>query len=268
MILCDQRPVGFRLSTSLFLESMKTAPQRFHLIILSLAMFLVLGGCESGDSGGNSQPNPLVEEQSSGRSSSTSPNDRPSSDRQILPDEQTIVAFGDSLTAGLGLSQNQAYPAQLQRRLIRADYPYRVINAGVNGDTTAGGVRRLDWILENRPSIVILELGANDGLRGLPLEDTESNLEIIIQRFQEAGATVILGGMKIPPNYGPEYTNRFASMYESLAREYRLLLIPFFLEGVATNPSLNQPDGIHPTAEGYAIVVENVMNVLEPLLKK
>jgi len=178
------------------------------------------------------------------------------------------VAFGDSLTAGLGIAQDQAYPAQLERHLRQTGYEYQVINAGVNGDTTAGGLRRVEWALRSRPSIVILELGANDGLRGHRLEETASNLEHIIQRFQEEGTTVILAGMKIPPNYGQDYTSRFSALFPTLAQKYSLALIPFFLEGVAAVPGLNQADGIHPTAQGYTQVVENVMEVLEPMLKK
>jgi len=178
------------------------------------------------------------------------------------------VAFGDSLTAGLGITQDLSYPAQLQKRLRQAGYEYQVINSGVNGDTTAGGLRRVGWALKSGPSIVLLELGANDGLRGQRLEETSSNLEQIIQRFQAEEVTVILAGMKIPPNYGQDYTSRFSEMYQTLAKRYQIALIPFFLEGVAAIPSLNQADGIHPTAQGYTVVVENVMKVLEPKLKE
>ncbi|MBI4400114.1 MAG: arylesterase [Nitrospirae bacterium] len=188
------------------------------------------------------------------------------SGEQPRAERPTIVAFGDSLTAGLGVSPEEAFPAQLQRRLDAADYQFRVINAGVSGDTTAGGVRRIDWVLSSRPRIVILELGANDGLRGIDLSQTRANLEQIITRLQAAGVTVVLAGMKLPPNYGPEYTARFAALYPDLARRYRLVSIPFFLEGVAAKTALNQADGIHPTAEGYRVIVDHLMPVLEPLL--
>lgn len=178
-----------------------------------------------------------------------------------------IVAFGNSLTAGLGVSPTRTYPAVLQRRLDQAGYQFEVINAGVSGETTAGGLRRLDWVLKGKPSIVILELGANDGLRGQSLADAYSNLERIIQRLQAAGVRVVLAGMKIPPNYGDEYTINFSVMYEKLARAYELPLIPFLLEGVATVPELNQADGLHPNAEGYHVVAENVMTVLTPLIR-
>lgn len=133
-----------------------------------------------------------------------------------------IVAFGNSLTAGRGVSTDESYPAQLQKRLDEAGYRYSVINAGVSGDTTAGGLRRLSWVLRSEPKMVILELGANDGLRGLPLEQTRSNLEKIIQRLLAKGVTIILTGMKLPPNYGPEYTGRFFEMYGELAEQYKL----------------------------------------------
>src|SRR5262245_7291615 len=193
----------------------------------------------------------------SGRSKSHESTERP-----------RIVAFGDSLTAGLGVPPAQSYPAHLQRTLDAAGYTYLVVNAGVSGDTTAGGVRRVSWALNSKPSIVILELGANDGLRGLSLQETKANLEAIIQQFQQASVTVVLAGVKLPPNYGQDYTDGFATLYQALAKQYRLTLIPFFLDGVAASSSLNQADGIHPTGEGYRLIVERVFPVLEPLLKR
>jgi len=177
-----------------------------------------------------------------------------------------IVAFGDSLTAGLGVAAEESYPARLQRRLDEQGLRYRVINAGVSGDTTAGGVRRVDWVLKSRPVLVILELGGNDGLRGLNLDETKANLERIIKRCQDASVTVILAGMKLPPNYGAEYTKGFEAIYPALAKQYRLTLIPFFLDGVAGSASLNQADGIHPTSEGYRIIADKVMETVKPLL--
>ncbi|MBI3621104.1 MAG: arylesterase [Nitrospirae bacterium] len=178
-----------------------------------------------------------------------------------------IVAFGDSLTSGLGLPVDEAYPAQLERRLREAGYPHRVINAGVSGDTTAGGVRRVDAVLSHQPAIVIVEFGANDGLRGLSISQTRENLANILDRLRSAGARVILAGMKLPPNYGPEYTGQFAAIFPELARTHGATLIPFFLDGVATRPQLNQTDGIHPTAEGYSVTVNTLWPLLEPLLK-
>jgi acyl-CoA thioesterase-1 len=181
-------------------------------------------------------------------------------------DRPRIVAFGDSLTAGLGVAAEESYPAQLQRRLDSRGLRYRVINAGVSGDTTAGGLRRVDWVLKSRPDIVVLELGANDGLRGLKVQETRANLEKIIQRCREASVLVVLAGMKLPPNYGTEYTKSFESIYPALAKQYRLPLIPFFLEGVAGSTALNQSDGIHPTSEGYRIIADLVMEAVRPLL--
>jgi acyl-CoA thioesterase-1 len=177
-----------------------------------------------------------------------------------------IVALGDSLTAGLGVGPQESYPAQLQQRLQALKYPHRVINAGVSGDTSAGGLRRIPWILQGKPVWVLLELGVNDGLRGLSLDQTRSNLQQMIVRLREAGVKVLLAGMKLPPNYGKDYTEAFEAIYPALAKEYRLPFIPFFLEGVAASPVLNQPDGIHPTAEGYRLIVEEVLKTLRPLL--
>lgn len=181
--------------------------------------------------------------------------------------QPVIVAFGDSLTAGLGLPLDQAYPAQLERRLREAGFPHRVVNAGVSGDTTAGGVRRVDAVLAFHPSLVIVEFGANDGLRGLPLSQTRTNLATILDRSRSSGVPVILAGMKLPPNYGPEYTTQFAAIYPDLALTYGSTLFPFFLEGVAAQPQLNQADGIHPTAEGYSVIVSHLLPLLETVLK-
>jgi acyl-CoA thioesterase-1 len=199
---------------------------------------------------------------------SSSPSRKVAEPRPVSAERPSIVAFGDSLTAGLGVPPDQSYPARLQRTLDAAGYAYRVVNAGVSGDTTAGGSRRVSWILKNKPTIVILELGGNDGLRGLSLSETKDNLERIIQQLQQASVTVILAGMKLPPNYGQDYTEGFEALFKALAKQYRLTLIPFFLEGVAGSTSLNQSDGIHPTGEGYRIIVEKIFPTLEALLKR
>lgn len=182
--------------------------------------------------------------------------------------DRLIVAFGDSLTAGLGVAVDQSYPAILERKIKEAGYPYRVLNSGVSGETTAGGLRRVDWVLRSRPDIVLLELGANDGLRGLNPDQTEKNLEEIITRLRKEGVTVVLAGMKMPPNYGKEYTDRFEKIYPTLANRHGIRLIPFFLDGVATHTELNQADGIHPTAEGYRVIVDRIWGIVEPLLRK
>jgi len=192
----------------------------------------------------------------------------PPSNAALRPEERILVAFGDSLTAGLGVSPDESYPARLQEKLLLSGYRYRVVNAGVSGDTTAGGVRRVEWVLKSKPDIVILELGANDGLRGLNLAETRANLERIIQRLLAGGARVILAGMKLPPNYGADYARTFQAMYVELAKQQGITLIPFFLEGVAAQTALNQADGIHPTGQGYAVIVNSLWPALEPLLKK
>lgn len=189
-----------------------------------------------------------------------------SSEFSTSQEERIIVAFGDSLTAGLGVAPQESYPAQLEARLHAEGYSYRVVNAGVSGDTTAGGIRRLDWIIKTNPEIVILELGANDGLRGIPLNEVRANLSQIIQSLQDKKIQVILAGMKLPPNYGPVYAGGFSNLFKELAKEYDIPVIPFFLEGVATRPELTQDDGLHPTAEGYRHVVDNILPILLPLL--
>lgn len=179
-----------------------------------------------------------------------------------------IVAFGDSLTAGLGVPPDDAYPSQLAKWLRAQGFSYDVVNAGVSGETSAGGLRRVEWILKSQPTVVILELGVNDGLRGQSLKDTYNNLKLIIARLQAKSVIVVLAGMQLPLNYGEDYTREFSELYERLAKTYDVPFIPFFLEGVATQRDLNQGDGIHPTADGYSIVVQNVWKTLQPILKK
>jgi acyl-CoA thioesterase I len=182
--------------------------------------------------------------------------------------ERVVVAFGDSLTAGFGVAVEEAWPALLQARLEREGYPYRVVNAGVSGDTTAGGLRRVDWALKNRPDVAIVALGANDGLRGLPPPAMRDNLRGIVARFQAAGVRVLLAGMRVPPNYGSEYTRGFVEVFAEVARQARVPLMPFLLDGIAADPRLNQADGIHPNAEGHRVLAERVWPFLLPLLTK
>lgn len=178
-----------------------------------------------------------------------------------------IVAFGDSLTAGHGVEPGQSYPDWLQKALDAKRLNYRVVNQGISGDTTSGGMERIDAALSLKPKVVILELGANDGLRGLPLEETRRNLHEMTDAFQNAGVTVLLAGMTLPRNYGPDYIRDFEKIFSDLHNEKKAPLIPFFLDGVATNPKLMQRDGLHPNAEGCRKVAENVFRHLEPLLK-
>jgi acyl-CoA thioesterase-1 len=179
-----------------------------------------------------------------------------------------IVCFGDSLTAGFGLDPGRSYPDLLQHELDRQGFRYRVVNMGVSGDTTQDGLARLPMVLAERPQIVVLEFGANDGLRGQPVSIAEKNQSQIIEALAKIGARVVLAGITLPPNYGPEYLARFNAMYPELARRYRLPLIPFLLADVAAKPNLMQRDGLHPNAEGTRLVVQNVLRVLEPLLRK
>jgi acyl-CoA thioesterase-1 len=185
-----------------------------------------------------------------------------------MADERVIVALGDSLTAGLGVAADEAYPALLESRLRQAGYAYRVVNAGVSGDTSAGAVRRLDWVLRSRPEIVIVALGANDGLRGLPVPALRDNLIAIVTRLRASGVRVLLVGMRLPPNYGAAYASAFADAYRDVARRTSTAVMPFLLDGVAGNASLNQADGIHPNAAGQRIVAERLWPFLQPLLRR
>jgi acyl-CoA thioesterase-1 len=173
------------------------------------------------------------------------------------------VFLGDSLTAGYGLPEDEAYPALVEAKLREEGFDVRVVNAGVSGDTTAGGLSRVDWILSQQPDVVAVGLGGNDGLRGLALDATEENLRRIVTRCRAAGARVILLGMKIPPNYGFDYAGRFDHMYGEIADDLDVPLVPFLLEGVAARPALNQPDRIHPNARGHQIVAETVYPYVE-----
>jgi len=176
-----------------------------------------------------------------------------------------IVVLGDSLTAGLGLAMRDSYPTLLQRRLDDDGLNYDVVNAGVSGDTSAGGLARLDWALEGDVRVLIVALGGNDALRALPAEELRRNLAAIIERTQQRGITVILAGMEAPPNFGREYIVSFHNVYPSLAKQYHVALVPFLLQGVAGSETLNQRDGIHPTADGARIVADNVWGVLKPI---
>jgi len=179
-----------------------------------------------------------------------------------------IAVLGDSLTAGLGVAADEAFPAKLQARLQRDGYRYRVVNAGVSGDTTASGLRRVDWVLRSRPEIVVVALGANDGLRGLGVAAMRANLTQIVERLRAAGARVLLAGMRVPPNYGDDYARRFEQAFAEVAARTGATFMPFLLAGVAGDPALNQPDGIHPTAGGQALVADNLWTYLKPLVKR
>jgi acyl-CoA thioesterase-1 len=178
----------------------------------------------------------------------------------------TVVFLGDSLTAGLGLPSEEAFPAVLSRELAKAGHPIRAVNAGVSGDTSAGGLRRVDWLMKQKPAVVVVALGANDGLRGQPASELERNLGEIVRKARAAGARVLLCGMLVPTNYGPEYGKSFSAVYPKVSKDLKVPLVPFLLEGVAGEARLNQADGIHPTAEGQRRIAATVRKHLEPLL--
>ena len=181
--------------------------------------------------------------------------------------DAVVVALGDSLTAGLGVAADEAFPARLEARLKTEGYVYRVVNAGVSGDTTAGGLRRVDWVLRARPEVVIVALGANDGLRGQDPRAMRANLDEIVARLQAAGVRVLLVGMRLPPNYGGDYTKEFEAVFPAVARRAKVALMPFLLDGVAGMPRLNQADGIHPTAEGQQTIADHLWPFVRPLLR-
>ena len=185
-----------------------------------------------------------------------------------VPARPRIVFLGDSLTAGLGLPSDQSYPSLIGKKLKAHGYDYEIVNAGVSGDTSAGGLRRLDWSLEGDVRALVLALGANDGLRGLPADAMKKNLEAILERAQDRKIPVVLAGMEAPPNNGPEYTREFRQVYSDLAKEHDVRFVPFLLVGVAGDASLNQGDGIHPNARGAQMVADLVWPELEPLLRR
>ena len=182
----------------------------------------------------------------------------------------TILFLGDSLTAGLGVEPTQAFPALIEGKIREKNLPFEVINAGVSGDTTAGGLARLDWVLQKKIDILVLALGANDGLRGLPVAQMKANLQAIIDKVKAKNPTVkiVIAGMQMPPNLGTDYAREFDAAFPEVAKKNGATLIPFLLEGVGGHLDLNQPDQIHPTAAGHKIAAENVWRVLAPLLRK
>ncbi len=181
--------------------------------------------------------------------------------------ERVIVCLGDSLTEGYGLAPERAYPSLVERMLRERGHSVRVVNAGISGSTSASAVSRLRWQLRSRPEIVVIALGGNDGLRGVDVATTRANLSAAIELAKKSGARVLLAGMKMPPNYGPEYTAAFEAIFPALAAQHGVALLPFLLEGVAADPALNLPDGIHPNERGAEVVARNVLAALVPMLE-
>ena len=187
---------------------------------------------------------------------------------QAPPESKTVVVLGDSLAAGFGVEPSEAFPALLQEKMNAAGLNYTVVNAGVSGDTSSDGLNRINWLLKRRIDVLILELGGNDGLRGIPAATTKTNLQSIIDRVKQKypDAKIVVAGMQMPPNMGEAYTTAFRKLFSDLAENNHAALVPFLLEGVGGKPELNQPDHIHPTPEGHKIVADNVWKVLKPLL--
>ena len=181
-------------------------------------------------------------------------------------DRRTVVFLGDSLTAGLGLPLEQAFPSLIEAKLQAERRPWKVVNAGVSGDTTAGGLARLDWIYKQKVDVLVVALGANDGLRVIPVEQTEKNLRAILLRARKEGSRVLLTGLRLPDNFGSQAQARFAAVYPRLAAEFNVPMVPFLLEGVAMEPGLNQADGIHPNAKGARKVADHIWEKLRPML--
>jgi len=231
---------------------------RIRRLCTLCAAALVTFGSACSRNAADSQPAPATQAESPAPGPAASPDDsgRPK-----------IVALGDSLTAGYGLLEMQAYPALLQKKLDQDGYGWEVVNAGVSGDTSAAGLQRLDWTLQQQNvRVLIVELGANDGLRGLPVDYMKGNLAGIIEKAQARGISVLLAGMEAPPNYGPEYAASFRRVYRELAKQYNVTLVPFMLDKVAGISTLNQADGIHPNIEGTQIVADTIWHALRPIV--
>ena len=231
-----------------------------YISVKSFSIFILTAGLVLSACGGKKEKNAGAENepQTTGDTVAAAPAAR----------EKNIIFFGNSLTAGYGLDHTEAFPALVQKKIDSLKLSYKVINAGLSGETTAGGKNRIDWILKQPVSIFVLELGGNDGLRGIPIPETRQNLQTIIDRVRAKNPDVkiVLAGMQVPPNMGRKYATDFQQLFKELATKNNTALIPFLLEGVGGIPELNQPDGIHPTAAGHKIVAENVWAVLQGLL--
>jgi len=241
--------------------------RRAVFLVAALAAFL-LASCGGGTEAGSSSSRDLVplDPGAAPRDAGAVATEAGGPSPAVPADAPLVVFLGDSLTAGLGLPVDQAFPAVVAAELAKRGRPIRAVNAGVSGDTTAGGLRRADWVLSQKPDVVVLALGANDGLRGLPLAETERNLRGIVAKARAAGARVLLCGMLVPTSHGPDYQAGFRRLFPEVATADGVPLVPFLLEGVAGRKELNLEDGIHPNVEGQRILAANVLPLLEPLL--
>ena len=248
-------------------------PQRL-LTVAALSLAIAISGCQqqpdtkTADNTQNNNPavnTTMAEPQTP---ESTQSNESTNSAEQQAP--LTILALGDSLTEGLGVDNNANYPAQLEARLQELGYKdVKVINSGLSGETSTGLVNRLDWVLQTKPDITILTIGANDAIRGIDVATVEANIRTAVKRLQDGGSEVILGGMQIYDNLGADYVESFAAIYPRVAKDMNVTLIPFFLDGVGGDAELNQADAIHPTKEGYTIIVnDNILPILQPEIEK
>lgn len=230
---------------------------------LALAVILALSACGGGPAADSGEP-----DRSAADSAAETRGQRTDSPATATDERGVVLFLGTSLTAGLGVGAENAYPAVIQERIDSAGYPFRVVNAGLSGETSAGGLRRLEWSLQEPVAVLVLELGANDGLRGLGIEELRHNLQTIIRTTLDRypATSIVVAGMEAPPNMGAAYTTAFREVFSGVAREFDADLIPFLLDGVAADPELNQADRIHPTAAGQRRVADNVWPVLEPLL--
>lgn len=230
--------------------------QTSYSVISGLMLCLTVWGCGSSDT--------KKEETTTSDSATAATSNESSAAKKPI-----ILFYGNSLTAGYGVEPAQAFPALVGQKIDSAGLSYQVVNAGLSGETTAGGKSRISWVMRQPVAVFVLELGGNDGLRGIPLKSTRDNLQAIMDtvRLKSPQATIVLAGMQIPPNMGTDYTKEFKGLFKELADKNKAVLIPFLLEGVGGVPKLNQPDGIHPTPEGHKIVAKNVWKVLEPVLK-
>ncbi len=254
---------------------MMNSPLRFLPAIVTLAAVMAISGCqketETTESTNTTETQSTSTETTNSQANTTSvdTNAEVSTDIQVNDASLTILALGDSLTEGLGVDKDDNYPAQLEDRLQAMGYKNtEVINSGLSGETSTGLVNRLDWVLQTKPDVTILTIGANDAIRGIDVATIEANIRTAVKRLQDNGSVVILGGMSIYDNLGDDYVAAFSDIYPRVAKDMNVTLIPFFLEGVGGDRELNQADAIHPTKEGYTIIVnDNILPVLEPTLK-